>query len=73
MRAFHYIYGELDTADVSALFYTMVEMAKAHNINIYKYLNYVLECRPYEGMTDEQFEKLAPWKPEVIEKCSGAM
>lgn len=30
-------------AEASVMVYTMVEMAKPHNLNIYKYLNYLLE------------------------------
>ena len=60
-------------ADASAMVYTMVEMAKAHNLNIYKYLNYVLEHRPSADMTDEQLEKFAPWNENVLNQCSGTI
>lgn len=40
-------------ADASAMVYTMVEMAKAHDLNIYKYLNYLLEQLPGTIMSDE--------------------
>lgn len=53
-------------AQASAIVYTMVEMAKAHNLNIYQYLNYVLEHRPSENMSDEKLKAFAPWNPEVI-------
>ena len=45
-------------ATASALVYTMVEMAKANELNIYKYLTYLLEQRPSEDMSDEQLEAL---------------
>lgn len=48
-------------AEASAIVYTMVEMAKAHNLNIYGYLKFLLEHRPGTDMTDEQLEELAPW------------
>ena len=48
-----------------ATVYTMVEMAKVHNLNIYKYLSFLLEQRPSSKWTDDQFEKLAPWSSEV--------
>jgi hypothetical protein len=35
-----------DGANASMLVYTIIEMAKAHNLNPYKYLNYLLEFRP---------------------------
>ncbi len=60
-------------AEASAIVYTMVEMAKAHNLNIYKYLNHLLEHLPGTKMTDSELSRLAPWDPDVISKCSGAM
>ncbi len=60
-------------ADASAIVYTMVEMAKAHGLNIYKYLNYLLEQLPKTRMTDKEFSRLAPWDPKVIDSCTGAM
>lgn len=51
----------------------MIEMARAHELNIYKYLNYLLENLPGTKMTDTEFAKLAPWDETVIAKCSGAM
>lgn len=47
-------------ADASAMVYTMVEMAKAHGLNIYKYLNFLLEQLPGTVMTDEELSKLVP-------------
>lgn len=60
-------------AEASATVYTMVEMAKAHNLNIYKYLNYLLQNLPCTKMTDTALAKLAPWDPNVIVNCSGTM
>ena len=51
-------------AQTSADVYTMVEMAKANGVNIYHYLIYLLEKRPYDSMSDEEFEQLAPWNEE---------
>ena len=45
----------------SAIVYTMVEMAKANDLNTYKYLTYLLSQRPDAKMSDEQLEQLAPW------------
>jgi len=56
-------------AEASATVYTMVEMAKAHGLNIYKYLNYLLEQRPSQTMADDQLELLAPWSQSVIDRC----
>ena len=56
-------------AEASAILYTMVEMAKAHNIKIFDYCKYVLDYRPDKNMADDELEKLAPWNKDVIEKC----
>ena len=58
-------------ATASALVYTMVEMAKANELNIYKYLTYLLEHRPSEDMLDEQLEALTPWSKEVQNVCKN--
>ncbi len=47
----------------------MVEMAKAHGLNIYKYLKYLLENRPTSAMSDEQLEQFAPWNETVKAAC----
>nr|WP_300842502.1 IS66 family transposase [uncultured Acetatifactor sp.] len=60
-------------ADASAMVYTMVEMAKAYSLNIYKYLKYLLEHLPETRMADSELSRLAPWNPEVIGRCSGTM
>ena len=43
----------------SAIVYTMVEMAKANDLNTYKYLTYLLSQRLDAKMSDEQLEQLA--------------
>ena len=59
-------------AQASATVYTMVEMAKAHDLNIYKYLKYLLENRPTSAMTDEQLEQFAPWNATVKAACGNS-
>ena len=54
-----------DGANASAVVYTMVEMAKAHGLNIYGYLKFLLEHRPGKDMTDEQLAELAPWNEKL--------
>lgn len=49
-----------------ALVYTMVEMAKAHDLNVYGYLKFLLEHRPSKEMSDEQFAELAPWSEKLL-------
>ena len=58
-------------ATASALVYTMVEMAKANDLNIYKYLTYLLDRRPSVDMSDEQLEVLIPWSEEVQTVCKN--
>jgi hypothetical protein len=48
----------------------MVEMAKAHNLNIFNYLTYLLKQRPHENMAEDQLESLAPWSKKAIECCT---
>ena len=55
----------VEGAQASAITYTMVEMAKAHNLNIYGYFSYVLEQRPDETWSDEQLAELAPWSEKL--------
>ncbi len=60
-------------ADASSMVYTMVEMAKAHDLNIYKYLNFLLERLPGTVMSDAELSKLVPWNETVQDICSGTM
>jgi hypothetical protein len=54
----------------SAIVYTMVEMAKANDLNTYKYLTYLLSQRPDDKMSDEQLEQLAPWSETAKSELS---
>ena len=55
-------------ATASAIVYTMVEMEKANDLNIYKYLTYLLSQRPNDKMSDEQ---LAPWSETAKANCQN--
>ena len=57
--------NSVDGANASAVVYTMVEMAKAHGLNINGYLKFLLEHRPGKDMTDEQLAELAPWSEKL--------
>ena len=50
----------------------MVEMAKAHGLNVEKYLTFLLEKRPHSGMPDEDLENLTPWSDEARAYCGYA-
>lgn len=52
-------------ANASAVVYTVVEMAKAYDLNIFGYLKFLLEHRPSNAMTDEQLADLAPWSDKL--------
>ena len=61
----------VEGANASAVVYTMVEMAKANDLNIYKYLTYLLSQRPNDKMSDEQLEQLAPWSETAKANCQN--
>lgn len=57
-------------AEASAIVYSIVEMAKANNLNIYNYLNFLLMKRPTELMDDQQLELISPWGDEAKAQCA---
>ena len=52
-------------AEASAVIYSLVETAKANNLNVLQYLRYLLEELPKTDMTEEAFERYLPWNPDV--------
>lgn len=57
--------SSVDGVNASAVVYTMVEMVKAHDLNIYEYLKYLLEKRPDKSWSDEQLSELVPWSEKL--------
>ena len=57
-------------ANASMIVYTMVEMAKAHGLHPYNYLQYLLDSRPGPNTTDAEFENLAPWSEKARIECN---
>ena len=57
-------------AKANAIMYSIIESAKANNLNIYKYITYLLQVLPQlEGeQTEEQIEKYLPWSKELPEE-----
>lgn len=55
----------VDRANASAVVYTLVEIAKAHNLNTYGYLYFLLDHPPSKDMIDEQLADLAPWSKKL--------
>lgn len=56
-------------ATASSLVYSLVETAKANDIDVYLYLKYLLLKTPTDQTPDEELEKLCPWNPE----CQSAV
>ncbi|MBO6310300.1 MAG: IS66 family transposase [Oribacterium sp.] len=54
-------------ANASALVYSIVETAKANDVDIYLYLKYLLLKTPTNLTSDAELEKLCPWSPECKE------
>lgn len=52
-------------ADASAIVYTIVEMARAYDLNIFEYLKFLLKHRPNDQMSDDQFALLEPWSEKL--------
>ena len=50
----------------------MVEMAKAHSLNVEDYLVFLLNARPHNGMTDAELEQLMPWSDNARNNCAPA-
>ena len=59
----------VDGANANAVYYSLIESAKVNNLNIHKYINYLLEVLPQlEGeQTEETIEKYLPWSKELPE------
>ena len=62
-----------DGATANSLFLTIIEMAKAYQLNLYEYLKFLLEYRPSKDMTDEELLRLAPWNEDVQVLCKNKM
>ncbi len=52
-------------AKASSVIYSIVETAKAYDLNIYNYLQYLLDQRPDKTWSDEQLAEIAPWSEKI--------
>ena len=52
--------GSPKGADASCFFYSLIETAKANNLNPYGYLELIFRTAPH--LTESQYENLLPWK-----------
>ena len=56
-------------AKANATMYTIIESAKANNLNIEKYINYLLKELPQkENLREEELKKYLPWSEEIPEE-----
>lgn len=57
----------VEGAKANAVYYSLIESAKANKLNIYKYIKYLLEELPQlEGVqTEEDLKKYLPWSEEL--------
>lgn len=63
-----------DTADgatASSIVFSLVETAKANNLNVYQYLYILLLYMPDYKNEPAGIEQLMPWSDFIKEKCSG--
>ncbi len=58
-----------DGADASMIIYSLIETAKANDVDPEKYLEYLLESRPSVDMSDDELEKLSPWSDGTRKLC----
>jgi len=59
----------VEGAKANATFYSLIESAKVNNLNIYKYITYLLEKLPqYDNLNDEEeLQKFLPWSKDLPE------
>lgn len=56
-------------ADASMKIYSMIETAKANELDPHKYLSFLLEHRPSTEMSDKELEQFVPWGGLAQETC----
>jgi len=64
--------GTAEGAKASALLYSLIETAKANNVEPYAYLRHVFEKIPL-ATTLEDYEALLPWNVDLKEMTSPAL
>lgn len=63
----------VDGANANAVYYSLIESAKVNNLNIHKYINYLLDVLPQlEGEhAEKDIEKYLPWSKELPEEVKN--
>ena len=52
-------------AESSAVMYSIIETAKANDVNVYHYLSYLLDKLPALETSDDAYESICPWNEAV--------
>ena len=60
----------IEGSKANAVYYSLIESAKANNLNIYKYIKYLLDVLPQleDEQTEDEIEKYLPWSKELPEE-----
>ena len=58
-------------ATSSAVMYSIIETAKANDVNLYHYLTFILEKLPTLDGSDESFESICPWNESVKQEVES--
>lgn len=69
-KAFLFHTSENETG-ASAVMYSIIETAKAYNLNVFQYLYIALLYMPDYKNEPKGIEKLLPWSPFIQKRCTG--
>ena len=61
----------VDGANASAIIYSLVETAKANNLNVFQYIYTLLLYMPGCKDKSEGMKQLLPWSDFIKEHCTG--
>lgn len=64
-------HASVSGANASAIIYSLVETAKANNLNVFQYIYTLLLYMPGHKNGSEGMEQLMPWSSFIQEQCSG--
>lgn len=64
-------HGTVDGANASAIVFSLVETAKANNLNVFQYLYTLLLYMPDYKNESAGIEMMLPWSEFIQENCSG--
>nr|WP_308624519.1 IS66 family transposase [uncultured Eisenbergiella sp.] len=64
-------HASVEGANASAIIYSLVETAKANNLNVFQYIYTLLLYMPGHKNGPDGIEQLLPWSDFIKEHCSG--